>query len=479
MTLPVVGGCGIYAEVRWRRAIGVSAILAGAAALIAYRAPAARPNVVLVTMDTLRADRLGCYGGPLATPHVDQVAREGVRFDQAHCPMPMTRPSHASLFTSRAPREHGVLHNASALPADLPTLAEQLRGAGYQTAAFVSAWLLGPESGQTRGFDLVDAPPSHGFSSGQETVDRARAWLQTTGQAPFFLWVHLFDAHIPYQPAAAFAPQSPPDVAARLPAASWETLTAQARANGGDLPAALFERAKALYDGEVREVDAAVGQLVDALRARGVLDRTVVVLTADHGECFEHGIFFQHVTCLYEAAARVPLLVRYPPALPAGGQRRDAVELIDVAPTVLALAGAPRPIGFRGRSLFDADGAAPPVSVVQHPVPLDEIAARRQAVTGDIGSVAGMPARRWGSGRGQFAVIEGPWKAILSPHGAELYDLAADPDETDDRAATRSEAVAAARERLAEWQRTHPERAPRGAEVGPAARERLRALGYQ
>ena len=468
----------MYAAVRRRLAIGVGVMLA-VAAVVAYRAPAARPNVVLVTMDTLRADRLGCYGGPVATPHIDQIAREGVRFDQARCPMPMTRPSHASLFTSLAPREHGVLHNGAPLAPDIPTLAEQLRAAGYRTAAFISIAMLGGDSGQTRGFDEVDLPPTGGYSPGAQTVDRARAWLHTTGDAPFFLWVHLFDAHMPYNPAPAFAPQSPPDVAARLPIASWPALTAQASAHGGDLPLELFDRATALYGGEVREVDAAVGEVVDALRARGALDRTVVVLAADHGECFEHGNFFLHATCLYEGAARVPLLVRYPPAVAGGTERRDAVELIDVAPTILALAGAPRPASFRGRSLFDSDGDARRVTVVQHPLPLDENVRRRQAEVGGLRSVAGVPARPWGDGRGEFAVVDGAWKAILSPRGAELYDLRADPGEDHDVATAHPDAVAAARARLAEWESAHPERGRPPADVSPAERERLRALGYR
>lgn len=442
----------------------------------AGRPAARRPNVLLITLDTVRADRLGCYGGaPGTSPHLDRLAREGVLFERARAPMPMTRPSHASLFTSQAPRRHGVVYNARTLPADRPTLAETLRAAGYRTAAFLSVWLLDERSGLTRGFDAVSTPAGQERIA-PETAAAVLAWLGSAADdTPFLLWMHLFDAHTPYAPPAAFAPETSSDEARHLPVADWGRLGVVAEAHGGDLPAPYLARAQALYDGEIRAVDAAVGAVIAALRDRGWLDATLIVVTADHGECFEHGIYFQHSTCLYEGAVRIPLLLRYPPALPAGMRRGEVAESVDVAPTVLALLDLPRPDSFEGVSLVD--GPRPRAIVVQHPEPPPDNVERRRRDFSGVRSVAGVAARAWGSGIGQHAVIDGDWKAILGPDTAELYDLAADPGETRDLAAAHPERLAAARARLAAWQRGAAA-APDGEALDPATRERLRALGY-
>ena len=311
------------------------------------------PHIVLITVDTLRADRLGAYGSrSTRTPHIDALAREGVLFERAMAPIPVTKPSHFSMFTSLYPRDHGVMNNRMRLPEELPTLAGVLGEAGYDTAAFTATALLDRESGAGRGFAEFFSPRQHSRDA-DRVVPLADGWLrQRSSERPFFLWVHLFDPHMPYEPPPAFRPESSPELERRLPVADWEPIAELARENGGDLPQGALERLMGLYDGEVEHVDRWIGTLREALEDRDWLDRTVVVFTADHGECFENGVFFYHSNCLYEPAVRVPLILRHPGDLPAGERRPDVVESLDLAPTLLALAGLEIPEGFVGSNLF-------------------------------------------------------------------------------------------------------------------------------
>src|SRR5262245_50119282 len=291
-------------------------------------------SVLLVTFDTTRADALGAYGcTPSVTPNLDRLASEGVVFEQAYTVAPLTVPAHASLLTGLVPPRHGVRDNGrSALPASADTLAEVLRARGFETAAFVSALVLDRGFGLDQGFERYDQPPLVERVKGDEKVERsarettlaATRWLaeRERGQ-PFFLWVHLYDAHNPYVP--------PPDDLARA---------------GGDA-----------YRGEIAAVDDAVGVLLDALHARGLDSEPLIVLTADHGESLgEHGERIHGALC-YEAAVRVPLVFRFPGAPPMPGPVRLA-SLVDLFPTTLARLGVPIPAGLDGIDLFAAD--APP-----------------------------------------------------------------------------------------------------------------------
>ena len=358
--------------------LAVAAALAAVVQRLGTRTPGGRPNVLLITIDTLRADRLGCYGAATRTPNVDRLAREGTLFENAACPVPATRPSHLSIFTSRYPREIGVVDNALAMPSGLVTLPEVFKSNGYRTAGFVGVSLLNPQSGAARGFDTFDFPHPQQQRNAEVVVPQALEWLRTATERPFFLWVHLFDPHMPYAPPPQYAPAAPIDWVRELPQVTWQRLLALADRHGGDLPSAALSRALSLYSGEVEKTDYWVGVLLDTLRARGVLDQTVVALTADHGECFEHGIFFEHYGCLYEGAAHVPLIVRYAAKVAAGERRRGIAEHVDLAPTLLALAGLPVPEAFVGRPLFNQHGTGKQYAVVQHPTyPQDAVALRR------------------------------------------------------------------------------------------------------
>ncbi len=314
---------------------------------LAHGAAAGR-DLILVTLDTTRADRLGCYGftdatGASPTPVLDALARQGVRFADAVSPVPMTAPAHTSLLTGLDPPHHGVRANGQdRLDPATTTLAELLAGAGYDTAAFVSSFVLDPRFGLDQGFAVYDATlpvtrqgavGSQNERSAEAVTDAALAWLaarstkaggQASANAPFFLWVHYFDAHDPYTPPEPFASRYADD----------------------------------LYEGEIAAVDRQVGRLLDAVKTAGAgreMDRSVVVVAGDHGESLgEHGERF-HSRTLYEGAVHVPLLVAAPglPGLLAPGvDAGEVVGLVDVVPTVLDLLGLDTPAGLDGRSLL-------------------------------------------------------------------------------------------------------------------------------
>ena len=308
----------------------LAGLLLAVAVLGPRTAAAAPPDVVLVTLDTVRADRMGFLGSTRKglTPALDALAREAVVFERAYAQAPMTTVSHASILTGTHPPFHRVQDFGLALPPSAPYLPALLKLAGYRTAAFVGSMVLDPKGpiapGFDRGFDVYDAgfrtrkdgadPYATKERRGSEVVARALAWLDRRPAGPVFLWVHLYDAHDPYDPPAPFKERF----------------------------------AKDPYDGEIASVDAAVGRLLAGLRERKLYDGALVVVASDHGESLgEHGED-THGVFLYEATIHVPLLLRLPGGRDAGRRVRARVSLVDVAPTVLAAAGGRRPPGRAG-----------------------------------------------------------------------------------------------------------------------------------
>ncbi|MBA3886435.1 MAG: sulfatase [Acidobacteria bacterium] len=312
--------------------LAAAVLIFGAVAWLMVRggAPAdQRPrNVLLITLDTVRADRLGAYGYAGArTPHLDALASRGVRFDDAVAPSPITGPSHAAMFTGLYPGRLGVRDNATTpLPDDAVTMAELLSDRGFATGGFIGAFILDRPYGFGQGFEHFGS----GFTSvesGRETnaerrgdavVDDAIAWLSSLpADRPFFGWVHLYDAHADYAAPEPFGSQF----------------------------------AERPYDGEIAFVDAQVGRLLEALRARGALDETLVIAIADHGEALgdhgedEHGVF------LYDEVIRIPWIVAGPGARP-GLVVGEQVRAIDLLPTVLEALEIPGPDGLDGETLW-------------------------------------------------------------------------------------------------------------------------------
>ena len=270
-----------------RSAISVAAQLAFALGC----GPARVERVVLVTIDTLRADHVGSYGGSQPTPTLDAIAEEGARFATAIAPTPLTLPSHTSLLTGLDPPRHGVRNNSTfRLPDDVPTLGERMREAGFATAAFVGAVVLDRQFGLARGFDTYDdrmsarlAAGGDGFSerTADRVIDAALAWLDAAPPR-FFVWVHLYDPHADYAP--------PPSFRARFP--------------------------NALYDGEIAFADRELGRFAGRVRDLGLADRTLVVVVGDHGESLgDHGEE-AHGLLLYGSSMRVPLIFCGPTVLP-------------------------------------------------------------------------------------------------------------------------------------------------------------------
>jgi arylsulfatase A-like enzyme/lipopolysaccharide biosynthesis regulator YciM len=287
-------------------------------------------NVILITLDTLRSDRLSCYGSErVETPNIDGFANEGVRFTNAASTVPFTLPAHASILTGTYPPYHGVRENVGAvLDQQVPTLAEMLGEAGWSTAGFVSAFVLDGRWGIDRGFDhyfddfdlsSMDTPNMSSVQrSGDETITAAVDWLdQRPPEQPFFLWLHLYDPHEPYTPPEPYASQHP------------------------NRP----------YDGEVAYTDALIGDFRKALDERNLIEQSLVLLTSDHGEGLgDHGEMF-HGYYIYESTIHVALIVRPPSAAFSGRVVDTAVSHVDLVPTVLDAVGLPCPGPLHGRSL--------------------------------------------------------------------------------------------------------------------------------
>ena len=308
-----------------------------------------RPNVVLITIDTLRADRLSAYGYPRRTsPNIDRLATQGVLFQNAYSPIPLTGPAHVSLMTSLYPQQHGAVINGvrmSARPRPL-TLAQILRRLGYRTGAFVSAWPLKKKlTGLGRGFNVYNQKFNYRFNlvmearTGQQVTEAALRWLKKRRARPFFLWLHYFDPHAPYRLHQQFA---------RLPAA--------AASSGAPVPAVVSPASETgqrqlAYDSEVAYTDSYVGQVLQQLTQMGLRDRTLIVLTTDHGESLGENEYWGHGDKLYQPIVRIPLIVSYPGVIPAGRTVTQDVGLLDVMPTLLDYLRVAHRLPLEGRSL--------------------------------------------------------------------------------------------------------------------------------
>jgi len=423
---------------------GVAAAIVGGVLLVrphlrpaAPAAPAGGPdNLLLITIDTLRADRLGAYGHAAArTRHLDRLAAEGVRFEQALSPAPITLPAHASLFTGLYPFTHGVRNNGNFfLDEKVPTLATLLKARGYRTAAFVSSFILDRRYGLARGFDTYDdrmegADPAvialEAERRGDRTAQLLEKWLQEppAGPGPFFAWLHLYDPHEPYRPPRPFR-----DLFAQSP-----------------------------YDGEVAFSDAIVASVLDRLEQTGQGGRTLVAVVGDHGESLgDHGEE-THTMFVYESALRVPFILWRPGLLPAGRVVREPVRSTDLAPTLLELLGVAAPPMPDGRSL----------------VPLIE--GRPAGAVPPLYAETLLPQlyMNWAPLR---SLRDERWKLIEAPR-PELYDLASDPREETNLFAREPRTAAALQSALAALT------GPGGGAMSTArldreALEKLAALGY-
>ncbi len=402
-----------------------------------------RPNVLLISIDTLRADALGSYGQSLPTsPNLDALASAGVVFEDCISSAPSTLPSHASIMTGKQPNVHGARDNTGyVLTADHVTLAEVLRAHGYRTAAEVAAAVIGRRTLLNQGFDRYRDLEFPDVAKLQLEVDgeiltiperpasditsRGIEFLQTAADQPFFLWLHYYDPHVIYGPPVAFTQLLP------------------------DSP----------YHAEVRYVDAEIGRLLAALRQYQLADRTLVVVTSDHGEGLGEHQETTHSYFVYDTTMRVPLIFWAPRLIPEPRRVRDLVRLIDVAPTILDLVGLPPPAEIQGVSLR----------------PLVE---GREASLGLIAyGETLVPTITFDASPLRF-VRTGDWKYIhkVAP---ELYDVGADPGELRNRAAEQPERVLRLREDLRRLvESAPPTSGDARTDLDPIAAAHLQALGY-
>ena len=397
---------------------------------------AARLNLLLITIDTLRADHVGAYSAPGgATPVLDALAARGVRFDQVQTAAPLTAPSHATILTGYYPPSHGVRGNVVfTLGTDHPTLATRLKVAGYRTTAFVGAYPVAAAFGFGQGFDKFDeefhetSPIDQGAERrANEVADAAIAWLASNGGSrgsPFFAWLHFYDPHAPYDPPPPFA-----DRFAGRP-----------------------------YDGEIAFADSQIGRVLDALRASGHDRDTLIVVLADHGEGLGDHHELTHAVLIYQSTMRVPFIVAGP-RVPSGTVVRGRVATIDVVPTVLGLLGLPPDRRLVGRDLRPLLEGRP---IAQDPVYGESLFGRLNC--------------RWAALR---SWVRDDWKLIAGSE-PELYNLADDPGEQRNLAVAESDRVA---RMTGELQRVMERLAPGGDRAQPRAvsaeqEERLRSLGY-
>lgn len=417
-----------------RTLILAAAVVAVAAAgwtgwRLAHSSSVVSGPIIVISVDTLRADRLPIYGyRKVTTPAIDGLAADGIVFDHAWSHAPQTLPSHASIFTGRLPFEHGVRDNLGfTLKAGEATLADMLKARGFATGGFVSAYVMRHDTGIGRGFDTYDdrlptSSPEVAIGEvqrpGADTLAGARAWLAAQASPRFFLFLHLYEPHTPYTPPARFAQ---------------------------------FDS----YDGEIAYSDELIGQLVADLKSRGLYDEALIVFLSDHGEGLgdhgeaEHGLF------LYQETMRVPLVVKLPRQASAGTRVAAPVQHIDLVPTILALAQAPKPGGLRGRSLVPAFSGGP---IPEQGIYAEALYPRFHFKWSEL-----------------FSLTDARYRYIRAPRD-ELYDIQEDRAERTNVAEARGSTRVAMRQALDSLMAGTTLDEPTS--VTAEDRERLKALGY-
>ena len=440
-----------------------------------------KPNVVLVVLDTHRADVLSSYGNSVpTTPRFDALASEGVRFESAFSTDFWTLPAHASLFTGQYPSRHGATSETNVLSSQVDTLAEVLRRAGYRTGAFVSNPWVSAERGFSQGFETFEETwkPRPGVPFEDDGgIQLSRDWIAARVERgePFLAFLNLNDAHMPYTPDPLVLHRLHPGPRSVDRRGHLQTIPSMwlYLAGAEPLDEADFEMLRELYHAEVAMTDARLGELIANLRRFGILDETLIVVTSDHGENLgDHGRI-DHMLSFNDTTIRVPLILRYPPRIPAGQVSDELVSLIDVAATILDVCGLPPDaLPGSGRSLLDPNGPQRQFVIAENDRPVNGIQLLKGAFPEFDTKPIDSRVRMLRTAR---------YKLVWSTVGpSEFYDLEADPGELHDLGAVASEPQAALERELEEWRRRN-ERAPsakRFESEDATSLERLRALGY-
>jgi choline-sulfatase len=393
-----------------------------------------RLNVLLVTLDTTRADRLGCYGSTRAkTPNLDALAAAGVRFENVYSQVPLTTPSHCSIMTGTYPLYHQVHNNGTyVLPQAMTTLAEILKAKGFETAAFVGSFTVDSRLGLDQGFDVYDDKFTEGEAFKPLNAERKaekvyaafRSWLDRSEKQPFFCWVHFYDPHLPYDPPAPYS----------------------------------IDFADSPYDGEIAYMDYYIGQVIASLREKNLLRQTLVVLAGDHGEAFGEKVETGHGIFLYDETLRVPMIFSAEGHLPRGIVVKPRVRLIDIAPSILDLIALPAPAEMQGTSL------------------LPYISGKQKVGLGTYLETY-FPRENYGWSE-LIGLVDGDWKFIRAPK-PELYNLKTDPQENVNAFAQEGKRAREMQSRLEETiARFSSGVTPAKRELTSEEKEKLRSLGY-
>lgn len=415
------------------------------ASAVAFTAPAQQPNVVLLSVDTLRADHLSCYGYDKPTsPNIDKLAEQGLLFEDALCDVPLTAPSFSGMHTGHYPRDLGLTRNGVELPPTMPVVAERFQAAGYFTFCVQSNWTLKADlSALNRGFDIYQDDFHKGRwggikseRGGEEVASIALDLLAKRDQAkPFFAWIHFSDPHGPYQFHEEFNPWGE---------RPWRMKTA--------------EKVRIQYDSEIAFTDNQIARVLEALPPD-----TIIVFVGDHGESlYEHG-YLGHGRRVYQPGAHIPLIVRAPGVQP--GRSSAPVRGADIGPTLLGLAGLP--------ALEGAEG----VDIIANPPQPDRVrvveahGGAAVGLPGVKGAMANMPPEGYG-------VVHQGWKLVVQDQKTEIYNLREDPKELTNQLAAERDRADAMNKLLDAWKAAAPKVNATAKELSKDDVEALKSLGY-
>jgi len=399
-------------------------------------------DLILITIDTLRADHLSCYGyNRQTTPNIDKLAENGILFKNAYTQFPVTLPSHTSIMTSLYPATHGIKANFHPVDDSFITLAEILKKNSYENMAIVSAFCLNSKRGLNQGFDIyLDTLNSdRAQRKGGEVTDLASVLIERL-KRPLFAWLHYFDPHSDYRP-----PRDYQDLYKEITpkqAKELNKLRTKIVVKGGKPNEAELEKLIALYDGEIRYVDDQIGKLLDLLKRLNLMRNTIIVITADHGEGFEHDYFFDHGDRLYEEQLRVPLIIWGPEkVIPKGKIVYDTVRLIDIMPTLLDLLDIKDDdYNFQGTTLLPAIKGDKALDLKVY----SELVFREKFPQAKSNMVS-LRKRNW------KLIVETDDKKNIITGPEELYDIAKDPSEESNQAQVSRDILSELRNDISSW----------------------------
>jgi arylsulfatase A-like enzyme len=389
-------------------------------------------NVLVIGIDTLRPDHLGCYGyGRPTSPAIDRLAADGVLFENTVSQSPWTLPSFATVFTSLYPSQHGAMTAVTSMRTSFPTLATILKERGYATGSVVNASVLRPEFGLDRGFDYYDPTPPEGRRA-DGTTKAVLAWIDKHKGEPFFMFAHYFDPHEPYAPPAPYDGLFYPEYDGRIGNTfvlhdHFPNVRGMNFEDLKSLEASDWDRVRALYDGEIAFTDKAVDSLLKGFEKRGLLDRTVIVFLSDHGEEFFEHQGFGHGHTLYNEVIRVPLIFSFPKRLPPGRRISQQVRLVDVMPTVLGLLDIDPGTPLEGSSLVPLLTGRSGIKPVEHALFPPGVAYSEGMLRG--------PERK--------GIVAHPWKLVydFSDGSQMMFNLNEDEGEHRNLTGERPEAI--------------------------------------